>query len=261
MSTRKPKKNKLPLTEILRRIVLVLSVLVFLSCAVLLILDYLPIVETPDAQFIKNPDFYTDPEAFEKASPTIVENVKELKSNNPDIIGFISIKGTNIDYPIVKGTDNDYYLKHNVYKKRDGKGAIMLDAYSNEDLSLNWLIYGHKMRSKTMFGTLDKLKDKSFFKEHGSMLIMLHDELAIYDVVAACYTEVYPADSPNFKYHLYYNIYSEEDYNYYVANVKKMALYDTGITPVFGEQLVTLSTCRDANSNRRFIVVARKRSD
>ena len=256
MSTNK----RVPLTEILRRIVLVLSILVFVACGTLLVLDYFPNVKTPDLTYAKEEDLFTNPEVLDDKKEEIQKSVRELKAENSDTVGFISIQGLNIDYPIVKGKDNDFYLKRNFYKKRDNKGSIFLDAYSNETQSLNWLIYGHNMRSRAMFGNLRDYKSKSFYKDHKSMIITMHDDVAIYDVVAVCHTEIYPADDDHFKYHYYSNIFTESDYNEYVKNIKKIALYDTGITPVYGEQLVTLSTCRDSTGPRRIVIVARKRS-
>ena len=261
MSTKNRRKKRVSSTEILRRIVLVLSILVFVSCAVLLILDYLPNVETPDSGFLDKADIFDNSQSFQDEKSEILVNINNMRKENPDMVGFISIKGMKINYPIVKGEDNDYYLHYNFYRKKDRKGTIMLDAYSDEKTSLNWLIYGHSMKNRTMFGSLRDFTKKSFYNDHKSMIVTMHDEVAVFDIFAVCYTAVYPSDDPRFKYHYYGNIFTENDYNEYVANIKKLSLYDTGITPQFGEQLVTLSTCRESNSPRRIVVVARRRSE
>ena len=93
--------------------------------------------------------------------------VEELKKENQDIIGWVEIEGTNINFPVVQGTDNEYYMKHTYNKENSKDGSIFLDKNYDWNIpSSNLLLYGHNNKDGTMFQDLLKYKDKSFYKEH-----------------------------------------------------------------------------------------------
>ena len=92
--------------------------------------------------------------------------VKSLQQENPDIVGWIEIENTKINYPVLQGTDNDYYLKHNYKKQKTQKGSIFLNKDYNWDIpSSNLQIYGHNMKNGEMFQGLLKYKSESYYKE------------------------------------------------------------------------------------------------
>lgn len=95
-----------------------------------------------------------------------------LKKINEEIIGWIFIPDTNINYPIVQGQDNNYYLTHSFQKEKSSAGGIFLDA----DASANFadqhsILYGHNMKAKTMFGDIEKFKNPGFFHEHSTVFL------------------------------------------------------------------------------------------
>ena len=253
----KKKKKKSNLTDVLRKIVLVLSIAVFLGCGGYLFMIYFPNDETPNMD-INSDILFND---FENQKIDFLQYVRELKNENDDLFGFMSIKDTKINYPVLLYKDNDYYLTHNFYRKYDRHGALFLDAYTNTSISLNWLVYGHSMKDGTMFGGLHKFSKKAYYQKHSEIIFTTLDESAIYDIFAVVYTQVYD-DNEHFRYHIYNNLNTESDYNDYVKNMKKLSSYDTGITPQFGDQLITMSTCVDSSptSKRRLVIVARKRN-
>ncbi len=90
-----------------------------------------------------------------------------LTVENPDTIGWIRIPDTNVDYPIVQGTDNDFYLDHDFYGKESAAGSIYLDFESEADLQgRNQILYGHNMKNGSMFKDINRYKDPEYFKEH-----------------------------------------------------------------------------------------------
>ncbi len=94
-------------------------------------------------------------------------NFDKLRANNPDIIGWIFIPNSRIDYPIAQTTNNSYYLHHDFYKRTSFTGCIYLDSEVNSDFtSHDSPIYGHHMRNKSMFGSLDYFRQTSFRKTH-----------------------------------------------------------------------------------------------
>ena len=116
--------------------------------------------ETTEAQT----EAQTEPETEPYKSPIDFE---ALWAENPDTVGWITIEGTNINYPIVKGTDNDFYLNHDFNGEENIAGSIYLDFESQGDFDgRNNIIYGHNMKNGSMFKDVVRYKDEAYFKEH-----------------------------------------------------------------------------------------------
>ena len=186
--------------------------------------------------------------------------LEELQKENPDIIGWIEIENTNINYPVLQAADNDFYMNRNYKKQWSSSGSIFLDKdYNWEPASSNLLIYGHNMNNGTMFQNLLKYKNKNFFDEHPYIKFTTNKEDAIYEIIAVFESRVYYQSEENvFRYYYFINANNEEEFNNFVSNAKKASLYDTGKTAIYGEQLMTLSTCAYHTKNGRFVIVAKK---
>ncbi len=187
--------------------------------------------------------------------------VQELQKENSDIVGWIEIEGTNINYPVLQGTDNDYYMTHN-YKKEEAKdGSIFLDKDYNWDIpSSNLLMYGHNMGDGEMFQDLLKYEDEEFYMEHPIIRFTTANEDAEYDIISVFKSRVYYKSEKNvFRYYFFVNADNEAEYNEFVNNAKKASLYDIDKTAQYGDQLITLSTCSYHTEDGRFAVVARKK--
>ena len=132
-----------------------------------------------------------EPETEPYVSPI---NFEELMKENPDTIGWIRVPDTNIDYPIVQGEDNDFYLNHDFYGKENIAGAIYLDFESQGDfVGRNNVLYGHNMKNGSMFKDVNRYKDEAYFKEHQFFSIYTPDREIRLKAVAAYYGEAYPA--------------------------------------------------------------------
>lgn len=186
--------------------------------------------------------------------------VKELQKENTDIVGWIEISGTNINYPVLQGEDNDYYLKHNYKHEYISTGSIFLDKdYDFNKPSDNLLIYGHRNKVGLMFDELIKYKDESFYKEHKTIRFTTEKSDDTYEVMSVFYSRVYYTDETNvFRYYNFVNAKNGLDYAEFVKNAKESSLYDTGVTAIYGNQLMTLSTCDYSQQNGRFAVIAKK---
>ena len=186
--------------------------------------------------------------------------VDKLKEENSDIVGWIEIENTNISYPVLQASDNNFYMNRNYKKEKSISGSIFLDkAYDFNIPSSNLLIYGHNMDNGTMFHNLIKYKDKSFYDAHPTIRFTTPDEDVYYDIIAAFRSKVYYKDEKNvFRYYYFVNAENEDEYNNFVANSKNASLYDTGKSASYGEQLMTLSTCAYHVTDGRFVVVAKK---
>lgn len=186
--------------------------------------------------------------------------LEELKKQNNDIVGWLEILNTKINYPVLQTTDNEYYMTHTYRKEYSKDGSIFLDKDYNWDVpSSNLLIYGHNNKNGNMFQELLKYEDESYYKEHPTIEFTTVNEDCTYEIIAVFKSRVYYKSEKNvFRYYYFINAENEEEYNNYVEESKKASLYDTGKTAEYGEQLLTLSTCEYSQEDGRFVIVARK---
>ena len=186
--------------------------------------------------------------------------VKELQGQNADIIGWIEIENTNINYPVLQGTNNRYYMTHNYKKENSKNGSIFLDATYNWNIpSNNLLIYGHNLGNGMMFQELLKYEKESFYQEHPVIRFTTAEEDAEYEIISVFKSRVYYKSEKNvFRYYYFINSKSEEEYNQFVKNAKNASLYSIDATANYGDQLITLSTCSYYVQDGRFAVVGRK---
>lgn len=196
----------------------------------------------------------------EKNDDGSLRKYDELYNKNPDFFGWLKIEGTKIDYPVMYSPqDPEYYLHRDFYGKYSDSGMLFIDGECPRE-SNYYLIYGHHMNNGTMFGELPNYAKKEFYENHKIVFFDTRFENRDYEVVAAFYGKVYREDdkAEHFRYYQYKNLSSEEKFNEYVKNVKANAIYETGITPTFGDELITLSTCNYHTEDGRFVVVARR---
>ena len=187
--------------------------------------------------------------------------LEELKKQNNEIIGWIEIENTDINYPVLQAKDNDFYMNHNYKGEFSSAGAIFLDKNYDWNIpSSNLLIYGHNMKNSTMFQNLLNYNSFDFYSEHPIIKFTTTQEDSEYEIVGAFYSKVYfKTDTNVFKYYNFINAQNEEEYNSFIQNVKNASLYDTGIDAKYGDQLITLSTCSYHTADGRFVVVGRKK--
>ena len=187
--------------------------------------------------------------------------LEELQKENSDIVGYIEITGTNISYPVLQTTDNDFYMSKN-YKKEDSKdGAIFLDkSYNWEKPSSNLLIYGHNNSNDQMFCELLKYENENFYKEHPNIRFTTNKEDAEYEIIAVFKARVYyKSEKDVFRYYYFVDANNKEEFDEFVKSSKKYSLYNTGKTAEYGDQLMTLSTCSYHTEDGRFAVVAKRK--
>ncbi|MCR5691417.1 MAG: class B sortase [Eubacterium sp.] len=253
--------------KIIGNIILVLCILVFLGSGYYLFQYFNAARETQselDELIELKEESLEDTEDTEEikteAGKTILKKYKKLYKKNKDMIGWVQVKGTEIDYPVMQTKkDNEYYLHRNFKKEEDVNGLPFLDASCDvEDPNNNLMIYGHHMKSGMMFAHLMDFQEEDFFKKHGRIQVDTLYEEREYEVVAAFYSQIYDEDQDVFKYYQYPGSLSQKKFDTYVKNVKKLSLYDTGVTPEYGDQLVTLVTCAYQTEEGRFVVVGRR---
>ncbi|MBQ6991790.1 MAG: class B sortase [Clostridia bacterium] len=196
----------------------------------------------------------------EEKSERILQ-LEELQKENDEIIAWLEIEGTSINYPVCQTTNNDYYLSHNYKKEKSTYGSLFLDKdFDLTNGSSNYLIYGHRSTKGLMFEDLMKYAKEDFYKDHPTIKFTTLQEDATYEIIAVFYSRVYYKNEKNvFRYYYFVNAENEEQYNNFVNNAKKVSIYDTGVTATYGEQLLTLSTCEYSQEDGRFAIVAKKK--
>lgn len=185
-------------------------------------------------------------------------DLNELYKINNDLVGWIKIDGTRIDYPVMQ--NEDYYLRRNIYKNYSYYGTPYLAKYCDIKNSDNLVIYGHHIKNNAMFGELENYKKKSFYNNHKYIkFYTLENELTIehvYEVIATFKTVVYSDNG--FKYYSFNNAKNSQDFNDYVSMCKQLQFYETGKTANYGDKLITISTCEYSRKNGRIVVVAKE---
>ena len=190
------------------------------------------------------------------------EKFAALRQRNEDFIGWISIEGTNLDFPVMYRPDSkDYYLRHGFDGEYSNYGVPYLDedcTLTAENRSQNLVIYGHNMKTGTIFGCLTDYKKADTYRKHP---VIEFDTLygdGSYEVFAAFAIDV--VEEPDFAYYDAIDL-DESAFNAFVAEVKRRSDVDSGITPVYGEDLITLSTCEYSTANGRYVVCARRKME
>lgn len=197
--------------------------------------------------------------------------LKELYKKNQDVIGWVCIDDTKINYPVMQTPDDpEYYLHRDFYGEDSVAGTPFLDAgsvVSGPDKTWNWMIYGHNMKFGTMFHDLVEYESRDFWEDHKIIKLQIitgvkDGEPVIskgeYEIFAAARSRIKEVNSDSFKYYQYSGFSDEDTFNEFVYGVGNESLYNTGSEPEFGEQLVMLSTCAYHTDEGRFYVVGRQ---
>lgn len=201
----------------------------------------------------------TDEETGEVKTFTVLDQYKSLYNKNKNLIGWIKIDDTIIDYPVMQTADNEFYLDHDIDQKQDKNGTLFLDAACDITLpSTNYIIYGHNMRSGKMFGSLSKYESEKYYEDHPYIQFDTIYEEGVYEVMYAFRSKIYNEDEVVFKYYQFIEANSEEEFDSNMKEMAALSLYDTGVEAVYGDHLLTLSTCDYEEKDGRFVVVAKQ---
>ena len=178
---------------------------------------------------------FEEPDKQSLAIPTV--DFDALKQINKDVIAWIQIPGTRIDYPILQGTDNTFYLNHMIDKAWNRCGSIFMDCRSSPDFSdLNTIIHGHHMGNGSMFEDLTLYKSQAFWDEHPYGFIMTPKESYILVFYAGSLVSV---SSDLWRI----NFTGSDDYNNWITSSLSAANVHGNFIPSYLDHIVTLSTC------------------
>ena len=185
------------------------------------------------------------------------ERYYPLYEQNNDFAAWIRIDGTAIDYPVMHHpSEVDYYLIRTFEMQSSSYGVPYIKEECTLGVSDNCTIYGHHMKNGTMFSDLCKYEDKAFYDDHKIVHLDTLEGYGEYEVIIVFKTVAY--SNAAFNYFDYITFDSPEVFDKYISTCRSLQLYDTGVQPVYGDKLITLSTCEYSRKDGRMVVVARK---
>lgn len=202
----------------------------------------------------------------------ILLEYEELYNKNNDMIGWLKIEDTVIDYPVMQTMeDEQYYLRRNFEKEDDDNGCLIMDTDSvvgegsrefgyveDKEPSTNLIIHGHNMRSGNMFGKLSLYEDKTYGKEHSIICFDSIYEKREYELISVFYSKIFYQHEDVFKYYKFFQADTQEEFDNWYHNIKQKSLYDTGVEAEFGDEFITLSVCAYHVRDGRFVVVGKR---
>lgn len=224
---------------------------------------------TPETEAIPEAGPEVEPDAAmpttppESVEPVILSEYAQLYEHNNDLVGWLRIEDTRINYPVVQSPDSpNFYLNHNFDKAKTQYGCpYMAEVCDVNKPSDNLIIYGHHQKNGTMFSDLKKFCKKSFWENHKTFSFDTIYEKQTYEIVTVFKTVVYTNSPDEFRYYQFTDAKTPEQFDEYIARCKEKELYDTGVSAEYGDKLITLSTCEYSSKNGRLVLVAKKISD
>ena len=175
----------------------------------------------------------------------------QLRLTCPDAVGWITLPGTSIDYPVVQGDDNEYYLSHLPDGQPNAAGSIMMDAACDglfgDELNI---LHGHHMKNGSMFGCLDAFREEAFFPDHSTLRLMTPQ--GDFDVALFA---AFTADGEAFGYPTAFD--SDQAFDAFLAQCRARSFFQADVEVQRGDRLLLLSTCSYAYEGERLLVVGK----
>lgn len=173
-------------------------------------------------------------------------NFKKLKEQNSDTVAYIKVNNTNIDYVVVKGNNNSYYLNHNFNKEYNIAGWVFMD-YRNklDDTDKNIIIYGHNTKDNSMFDTLRFVLNNDWQTNKDNLIITFVTEKQEYKYQVFSTYEIKPED-----FYITTNFTSDENYKYFLGRIKERSNYNYKVDLDENDKVLTLSSCLGEGQTR-----------
>lgn len=185
-------------------------------------------------------------------APSMGDGFKRLLARNPETVGWVTVGGTRIDYPVVQSSNNEYYLNRNFDRKKSIWGAIFMD-YRNTDKQLgrHTILYGHHMNDGSMFAAITRYAKPAFFKKNRIIRFDTLNRPGKWEVFAAYETSI------DFNF-IQTEFRSKRDYADFLDQLVARSQVKSGVRISADDQILTLSTCVRGNNKNRFVVHARR---
>ena len=182
-------------------------------------------------------------------------NMQKLYEINSDIVGWIRIDNSNIDYPVMQTKNSpNYYLRKNFYKQYSYLGTPYLAESCDINISDNLIIYGHHINNSKMFGELENYRKEEYYKNHKIIKLYTLEDYREYEIISIFTTTAYTG----FKYYNFINANNENEFFTFIEQCKELSFFKIEDTAIYGDKLLTLSTCDYSSKNARLVIVAKR---
>ena len=190
----------------------------------------------------------------------ILPELADLYAENPDLVGILEVVGTDINYPVVQTiSDPEYYLRRDFYGEESTAGTLFVDYRCDiVNPTTNTIIYGHNMRSGTMFGGLKRYLKQDYYQSHKSIIFKTLYEEQEYEIVGVGLSAVGYDDDENYKYYDFINAVTGSELQEFLNNIQSLSVYDETIDISATDKILTLSTCNSYTEDGRMFVVAKR---
>lgn len=187
----------------------------------------------------------------ENVSDLLQIDLAALREKNPEVVGWIRIPDTKIDYPFLQTDNNTFYLEHAWNGKKNSLGAIFMETQNSQNLmDFNTILYGHNMMSGRMFATLHKFSEQDFWEDHPYVYLVTDGGVFRYEIFST-----YDAEVESGAYRLSFR--QEDTRVEFLEEAIANSLIETGIVPQTTDRILTLSTCTGLGYEARRVVHAR----
>ena len=198
----------------------------------------------------------------EEISKAALEAHRILSEKNSDFRGWISMPSVEVDNPVYQTKNNSYYLDHNQNKEKSVYGALFFD-YNNivtkDEIDRNLIIYGHEMKNGSMFGSLKKLRNLSFYKENSTVELTLYGVKSTYRIYSVFVLNASKKDDDGYIYNIYRQKFlNDTDFYNWVDEAKERSVIETNVDVSPDDDILTLITCSSDFENSRLVVMAKK---
>lgn len=239
----------------MRRVINMKKVIIFILSIIIILLS--GIIVNKVYLYYKDSQDYRNVREFKPIQEELNEEEDNFREDklfniNSDYKFWISINDTEIDYPVVQGKDNDFYLKHNFNRKESISGCLFVDSNNNIDKDKNIVVYGHNMRNGTMFNNINKFKDEEVFLNNNIEIIKNKNKYT-YEVFSVYVESVYDLD-------IRISFLTDKDYLDYLDILCKKSLYLKEIDIKETDDIITLITCSYEYNDARTVVHAIRRN-
>lgn len=222
----------------LAKVILAISLTVFVCSSAIIIHNYLKRKNTVDINSELYSIFFTEENGEEKL------NFEEMRAINPGFVGWIKVPNTNISLPVAKYVDNSFYLSHDFYKKYDQRGTVFMDCHNDPvNLDPNTILYGHNCYDGTMFSDLEKYQDIEFYKSSPVIEFTTEKGTLKWKVYAVFITTAKAEEDNGYVFNYIYPDMSGENFTGFINEVNKRRLYETNVDITDGDNMLVLSTC------------------
>lgn len=199
------------------------------------------------------------PTATPEPTPLPLMDFTSLQDQNPDVVGWITIDGTPVDYPVLQGTDNEFYLRHGLDGEYDIEGIPFVDYECDVENGRHLIIYGHNMGEgeNGRFSSLQRYKDPTYYAQHPMIQLNTLYDSTLYKVVAVYALTARTDDPDYFAFNAYADFADDAAEQQYLDEIARRAFYTTGDYAHADERLLTLCFCTYEMEDARMMVMAR----